>query len=107
MDAVTAFLNPEINNDEIHMAMPEGIEELALDARLSKKSMVRLRKALYGLKQAPRLWYEEIDSFLKSIGFIQPTTDPNLYTKPSVLLLLYGFRLGREQSNTLFLFFKS
>jgi hypothetical protein len=24
---VTAFLNPKIDNDEIYMAMPEGIEE--------------------------------------------------------------------------------
>jgi hypothetical protein len=36
MDVVTAFLNPEIDNKEIYMAMPEGIEELALDAQLSK-----------------------------------------------------------------------
>jgi hypothetical protein len=89
MDVVTAFLNPEIDNKEIYMAMPEGIEELALDAQLSKDSIVRLRKALYGLKQAPRLWYEDIDSFLQSIGFTQSTTDPNLYMKPPVLLLLY------------------
>jgi hypothetical protein len=102
MDVVTAFLNPEINNKEIYMAMPEGIEELALDAQLSKDSIVRLRKALYGLKQAPRLWYEDIDSFLKSIGFTQSTTDPNLYMKPSVLLLLYVDDLLIAHSRRLF-----
>jgi hypothetical protein len=46
MGVVTAFLNPKIDNDKIYMAMPEGIEKLAL---LSKKSIVRLRKALYSL----------------------------------------------------------
>jgi hypothetical protein len=44
MDAVTAFLNPEIDNKEIYMAMPEGIEELALDAQLSKGSIVRCKE---------------------------------------------------------------
>jgi hypothetical protein len=53
---VAAFLNLKIDKNEIYMAMPEGIEELALDAKLSKKSIVRLRKALYGLKQASRLY---------------------------------------------------
>jgi len=44
---------------------------------------------LYGLKQAPRLWYKEINYFLLTIGFGQSTTNPNLYIKPSIFLLLY------------------
>jgi hypothetical protein len=87
MDVVTAFLNPPIDNNNVYMSMPPGVE--TLDERFSKTSIVRLKKALYGLKQAPRLWYEHINSFLLSIGFTQSTADPNLYLMDTTLLLLY------------------
>jgi hypothetical protein len=87
MDMVTAFLNPEIDKDDVYMAMPPGIEWI--DKRLKPTSVVRLLKALYGLKQAPRLWYQDINEFLLSIGFKQSTADQNLYIKEGVLLLLY------------------
>jgi len=79
MDVVTAFLNPAIDNDNVYMSMPPGIEWL--DSRLQRTSTVRLLKALYGLKQAPRLWYQDINHFLLSIGFNQSKADPNLYLK--------------------------
>ena len=41
--------------------------------------MCRLKKALYGIKQAPRAWYEKMDGFLMSLGFIKSVTNPNLY----------------------------
>jgi len=31
----------------------------------------RLHKSLYGLKQAPQAWYEKMDTFFLSSGFIQ------------------------------------
>jgi len=49
LDVVTAFLNPEIDDDDIYMTLPEGWPE-GLNA---PKIVVRLRKALHGLKQAP------------------------------------------------------
>jgi hypothetical protein len=53
----------------------------------------KLRKALYGLKQAPRVWYDRIDSFLKSPGFQKSDVDANLYFKvrenQPVILILY------------------
>ena len=57
-------------------------------------TIFKLKKALYGLKEAPRLWHTHIDSFLKSIGFKQSTSDPNLYilsipTSSYLFLLLY------------------
>ena len=57
-------------------------------------TICKLRKALYGLKEAPRLWHTHIDTFLKSIGFKQSTSDPNLYILTTPLggflfLLLY------------------
>jgi hypothetical protein len=87
MDVVTAFLNPKIDRDNIHMAMPLGIDWLKPDA-IGSESLI-LRKALYGLKQASRLWYEDVDGYLRSIGFQRSAEDPNLYLQPGVLLLLY------------------
>jgi len=57
LDVVTAFLNPEINEDDIYMTLPEGWPE-GLNA---PKIIFRLRKALYGLTQAPRLWHNDIN----------------------------------------------
>jgi len=56
MDVVTAFLNPDVDDDDIYMVLPEGWPEGHEDTRTYAPSIiVRLRKALYGLKQAPRL----------------------------------------------------
>ena len=70
MDVKTAFLNPLLN-EIIYMTQPEGFE---FDDRVC-----HLRKALYGLKQAPRVWYQDIDKFLKTLGFTSSASDPNLY----------------------------
>jgi hypothetical protein len=87
MDVVTAFLNPKIDRDNIHMETPPGIEWL--EPCIPDGSVLVLRKALYGLKQAPRLWYEDINGYLQSIGFQQSEEDPNLYLQPGILLILY------------------
>lgn len=94
MDVIGAFLNPGIDEPE-YMELPEGIEWLdstAVKENGGDSSLVicRLLKALYGLKQAPLLWYKEIDTYLKSIGFLHSSFDPNLYTSDfQVFLLLY------------------
>jgi len=86
LDVVTAFLNPEIDDDDIYMTLPEGWPE-GLNA---PKIIVRLRKALYGLKQAPRLWHDDINAFLLSLGFTQSSADPNVYLRSDgILILLY------------------
>jgi len=46
LDVVTALLNPEMNDNDIYMTLPDGGPE-GLNA---PKIIVRLRKALYGLK---------------------------------------------------------
>jgi len=88
MDVVTAFLNPKIDRDNICISLPPGIEWLETTRTIKAESLV-LRNALYGLKQAPQHWYEDIDGFLRSIGFKQSAEDPNLYLQLGVLLLLY------------------
>jgi len=86
LDVITAFLNPEIDDDDIYMTWPEGWPE----GPNAPKIIVRLRKALYGLKQAPQLWHDDINAFLLSLGFTQSLADPNLYLRgDGILILLY------------------
>ena len=72
LDVVTAFLNPEVDED-IYMVLPDGVPEA--------NTIVKLKKALYGLKTAPRLWHKTINAFLLSLNFIQSEADPNLYIR--------------------------
>jgi hypothetical protein len=90
MDVMSAFLNPKIDRANVDMKLPPEMEWI--DPRLRKcgVNIVRLRKALYGLRQAPRLWYEDVNSFLISLGFQPSTADPNLYTSDfGFIVLLY------------------
>ena len=94
MDVVTAFLNPEVDDPDLYMAIPEGWDSgSGNNSEVSAGSIVRLRKALYGLKQAPRLWYKDINEFLQSLEFVQSHADPNVYihgkANTRMLLLLY------------------
>ena len=92
MDVVTAFLNPTTDNNEIYVCAwqcQRGSTKWYWMQNYQRNQLYGFENALYGSKQAPRLCCEEIDSFLKSIDFAQSTSDPNLYVKSSVLLLLY------------------
>jgi len=87
LDVVTAFLNPEVDDDDIDMTLPKGWQE-SLNA---PTIVVRLEKALYGLKQAPRLWHNDINTSLLSLEFTQSLADPNLYLRSDgILILLYA-----------------
>ena len=51
---------------------------------------MRLDKALYGLVQCARLWYEDISTFLKKIGFKQNPFDECVFTtKSNMIVILY------------------
>ena len=39
-----------------------------------------LNKALYGLRESPRTWYDCLDSYLSSLGFVRSEHDYCLYT---------------------------
>jgi hypothetical protein len=84
LDVVTAFLNPEIDNDDIYMTLPEGWQE----GSNAPKIVIRLRKALYGLKQASWLCHNDINALLLSLGFTQSSADPNLYLRSDGILIL-------------------
>lgn len=56
------------------MQQPPGFEIPGMESKVCL-----LRKSIYGLKQSPRQWYEEFDTFLRSIGWVRSQYDPNLY----------------------------
>jgi len=84
-DVVTACLNPEVNDDDINMTLPEGWPG-PLDA---PAIVVRLKNALYGLKQAPRLCHNDINTLLLSLKLTPSQSDPNIYLCSDGILMLY------------------
>ena len=74
MDVDTAFLNADLK-EEIYIHPPDGCTPQ------SPHNCFRLRKALYGLKQSPRAWNQNIDTYLKSIGFRSMVHESCLYSK--------------------------
>lgn len=76
MDAVTAFLQGDLTEEEIFMEQPEGFVD-----KKDPKKVCRLRKALYGLKQASRVWNGKLDAELKQIGLKRSSFDPCVYYK--------------------------
>jgi hypothetical protein len=78
MDAVTAFLNSDIEGD-VYMELPPGWGEV-FGANVTNK-VCKLRKGLYGLKQAPRLWQKKLSETLVRLGFRPLHTDNCVYIK--------------------------
>ena len=90
MDVETAFLEAQLEGEEIYMIMPEGLEYLSENPNVnddnenifkisSKDKYVKLNKCLYGTKQAPRYWNATIDTFFKQFGLQATKCDPCLY----------------------------
>ena len=86
MDTVSAFPNPEIDDDVIYMTLPDA----CTDGLNAPKIIVRLIKALNGVKHAPQLWHNNIKAFLLSPGITQCSADPDLYLRgDGIQILLY------------------
>jgi hypothetical protein len=87
-DLITAFLNAFIQKFKIFIEQPHGFEIL-LDDR--ERLVCLLLRALYGLKQSPLLWYDELTSFLRSIGLAPTISDLCLFIHPdtSAYILIY------------------
>lgn len=97
MDVETAFLNGQVNS-EVYVKQPKGYGD-------ETNKVCKLIKALYGLKESPRAWYECLDKFLISIGFVRSNVDFCLYTlrteNDTVYLLIFVDDLlicGTDQS---------
>jgi hypothetical protein len=83
LDAVTTFLNCEIENDDIYITLAERW----VDGLNSPKIIVRLRKAFNNFKQAPRLWHADINALLLSHVFTQSSAEPNPYLRRDSILI--------------------
>lgn len=74
MDAVTAFLQGKLKDEEIYMDQPEGFIK-------DPSKVCKLKKALYGLKQSSRIWNLQLDEALREFGLQRSEIDPCLYFK--------------------------
>ena len=81
MDVVTAFLNGDLEED-IYMSPPEG-------TNTPIGYVWKLKKAIYGLKQASRMWHKKIADFLKDLDFKSTYSEPCLFHKDGVIILIY------------------
>jgi hypothetical protein len=88
MDAVTAFLNSEVDGD-VYVELPPEWEENG--QTFSKDECCKLLKALYGLKQSPRLWQGKLRSCLAHLGFTPLVTDQAVYInkKTGIMIVTY------------------
>ena len=88
MDVDTAYLYGKLDDDTIiYLKQAKGYE---IDSPNGTPLFYRMKKALYGLKQSGRTWWIQIDSYLKSLGFINAASDPCIYTKGrSAIIGLY------------------
>jgi len=66
-DVVTTFLNPEVDDEDIYVTLPDGGPE-GLNV---PTTIAQPKKPLYSFKQAPQLWHNDIDTFLLSLEFTQ------------------------------------
>lgn len=73
MDAVTAFLQGDLNED-IYVEQPEGFDD-------GSSKVCRLQKSMYGLKQSGRQWNLKLDEELKKFGLKKSKVDPCVYVK--------------------------
>ncbi|KAI5336252.1 hypothetical protein L3X38_015519 [Prunus dulcis] len=75
LDVKSAFLNGMLK-EEVYVDQPDGFVATNYEDKVYK-----LKKALYGLEQAPRAWYEEINAYLISCGYVRSTSEATLYCK--------------------------
>ncbi|MBW0514704.1 hypothetical protein O181_054419 [Austropuccinia psidii MF-1] len=68
VDIKSAFLNAPLAKT-VYLAIPQGLN---LD---QLKHCLRLKKAIYGLTQAPLAWYERLQTWLQSVGFLSCVLD--------------------------------
>jgi hypothetical protein len=89
MDAVTAFLNSQIDGD-VYVELPPLWKEI-FDIKDDDPDYVcKLLMALYGLKQSPRLWQEKLRKVLEKLGFQPLKVDNCVYiNKSGVILVTY------------------
>ncbi|MBW0482876.1 hypothetical protein O181_022591 [Austropuccinia psidii MF-1] len=72
LDIKSAFLNASLD-EEVHLTIPHGLNHD------KQKSCLRLKKAIYGFRQAPQAWYNQLSTWLKTVGFKAAISDPCVF----------------------------
>jgi hypothetical protein len=86
MDAVTAFLNSDIDS-YVYVELPPGWKDLF---NIKGNHICKLLMALYGLKQSPRLWQEKLRKVLTKLGFTPLKSDNCVYiNNEGVIIVTY------------------
>ena len=82
MDVGTAFVNAELDRDDIYFQLPPGgIPGVPDRDEHGNRIGLHAKKALYGLPQAPRLWNRKFTKWLRERGFEQSQKDPCYFVK--------------------------
>jgi len=87
MDVVAAYLSGELDNEEIYMRVPQGVD--VRDDPNGFKMVCRLRRGLYGLKQSGRVWNKKLVGVLERNGFTQLNGDPSILVREGILIGVY------------------
>lgn len=80
IDFKNAFTNADMD-EEIYTTCPPGYRQSG--------KVWKLRKALYGLRKSPKLWFNELVSFLKGLGFDHCPDEPCILINKQTGLILF------------------
>lgn len=87
LDINNAFLQGRLH-ENVYMSQPPSFFNPSLPHHVCK-----LNKAIYGLRQASRAWYNELKSYLISLGFKPTISDTSLFILKSdsffIIVLVY------------------
>jgi hypothetical protein len=89
IDVKGACLKVALKNQHQYMTINKKIAKILVDMdseyrgyqNVDGSIIVRLKKALYGLKESSKLWYEDLSTTLKEIGFKKSQMDDCLFFK--------------------------
>ena len=84
IDAVTAFINSDIDND-VYIELPPAWKDMY---HIKGDYICKLLKALYSLKQSPRLWQKKLRETLIKLGFKPPKSDNCVYISQSGVIII-------------------
>ena len=88
IDAITAFLNSNVDKDIFVKLPPSWLEN---NKDVPREEVYKLLKALYGLKQAPRLWQDYLRQKLGELDFEPCGFDSSVYFNKSTNILLITY----------------
>ena len=82
LDGVNAFLNSKLDPDEqIYCYLPDGYKQSG--------KVAKLLRALYGLPRSPYLWFNELSTTLKGLGFKPVLEEKCILTNGRIILFFY------------------